>query len=246
MQWKYLDYNYIQEFIEKNSIRTCHDVLAVLPRYMLHIWQEPELLNTYRKRNNPDSTKKPRKTYFENKIKNLTVSNYFRFFIHWTVVDWECLYTWKEGKKIVCTCKEMAEVAAVVVSFLLKKPVYIIWNCRPLYVKGHNSKKVYNHYFNAYFEHWRVVFFDTSVYKHIFDYKKDMRVKREKTNFLASDIYKDQIFRDWFLQTKTNEKWFEKRVIKLCTDDIHDTWAKKTSKQWYFFDKIQLIKKKKC
>lgn len=224
----------VKEFIRIYHLKTIEDVLSELPKHMVHIGQEQECFNTYRKRNNPNPNIKPRKTYFEKKIQQLTAYNYLHFLVR---KEWpkEFIY---QGERIACSCKEMSEIAGILIATLLRKTIYIIGNCIPLYVLGRNTKRVYNHYFNAHIENNKIIFFDSAVYKHIFDSKTQTWVDNNTSLFSWVNINKDYIYRKHFLQQWSNENWFGKREILLYEWKIRDTRAKKHTQKWYFFKEI--------
>ncbi len=223
------------QFIKKHHLKTIKDIIDILPKYMFHIWQEPEIFNTYRRRNNPNKNIKARKTYFEKKLKKLSIQDYLNFFINQKIEDDELVYN---SEKIACSCREMAEVAGVLASVLLKKTIYILGNCLPLYALGRNKKRVYNHYCNAHIEGKRIIFFDSSIYKNIFDIKTHSRINKNLSLFSLVNIDKKNIYWKHFLQSKSNEQWFGTRELSIRDQRLVDTRERKKTKNWYFLGKI--------
>lgn len=225
--------------IKQYKLKSIEDVVRLVPKLMCHIGQEPHIFGTYKKKKNI-SLKDAKKKKFKEKIKHITSEKYINYFINKSGIDFELI---SSDGRIASTCRQIAEVTARITSRVIKKDVFVVGKCLPKYVTGRNPKVKHHHYLNATLENDLIRYFDSAVYKKVFEFENNKWNDPIQTNFNPANIdFFEYIQSNKFLQTNSNQKGSKIRKITIDhnKNTIKDNFStKKLTNNHYYFKKIR-------
>jgi hypothetical protein len=198
--------------VRQHALRSVEDVLALLPRHMCHIVQEPDVFGTYQPQmvrlSRPESEwarlDAVYRRYRDEIISALAVEDYLRAIAE------------RSEERLPCFCSEMSDVAGVLVHFATGSKVYAI---RQIFVNYLYLPQRW-HCVNALVEGERIRYFDSSAYRQVLD--RDKR-KLVSPGDLAGFDYAD--IAEHFLVSK---RWLQhepfERSIVLRGGELKDSF----------------------
>ena len=202
-----------QQVIARHQLRSIEDVMRVVPIYMCHVLQESAHFQTW-----PSylvQLKFPEEEwaghiaryerYRDEIIPGISVEDYLGVMLQ------------PDIQRLPCFCSEMANVAGVLVSQILGKPVYALRNIFVNYLYLPQRW----HCINAVVENDRIRYFDTSAYAQVFDKKtRKVMLPTEMPGFNAAHIAPELVHSDRWLQKEPFQ-----RQIELVDGQIADNFS---------------------